>query len=85
MSEKTTQAMRDWLLFYRDGNQNGKPYPVNSVWTRMNGSTVRGVAACQRAGLITSQPDATINPRGWRHDITPAGRAALQPQEPGRG
>jgi hypothetical protein len=75
--------MADWLMMYRDGSQNGRPYPVNSVWTRGKGSGFPGIARCRDLGLLTSEPDDKFNPRGWRHDITPAGRTALSQHQGG--
>lgn len=80
---KMTKEQRalEWLWNYRDGRQNDKPYPVNSVWTRFKGTTHRGLRECQELLFVTSEPDDTINPDGWRHDITPSGRAALSAKE----
>lgn len=83
MSGKLTKPMSDWLACYRDGVQNGKPYPVNSVWTRGKGTSFPGIAACRAAGLIVSEPDQRLRPTGWRHDITPAGRALLTDTQQG--
>lgn len=84
MSERfTAQAIALLSRWYHDGEQNGKSYPVNSMWTGGRGATVRGLAACQRRGWVASEPDTKFNKRGHRHDITPAGRDALaqSPQE----
>lgn len=75
---KLTKAQRAFLSHYRDFIQNGRRFPQNSVWTRRKGTTFPGLVACQEAGLVVSEPDDRLNPDGWRHDITPAGRVALQ-------
>jgi hypothetical protein len=84
MSEdvKLTKAMRRFMASFQPGSQNGVEYDVQTVWTRRSGNTVEGLKACREAGLITSAPDDVLRPGGWRHDLTPAGRAALgsQPQ-----
>lgn len=77
---KEQQAM-EWLRLYEDGCQNGEPYPVNSVWTKGAGSSRRELQAAKALGFVTSEPDNSIRVGGWRHDITPAGRAALQDKE----
>ncbi len=73
---KLTKALT-WLRNYRNGCQNGRPYPVNAVYTRFKGTTHKGLKEAQALGLVTSKPDTKIHHHGWRHDITPAGRAAL--------
>lgn len=75
---RATEAMLSWLSRYRDGRQNNRAYPNNTMWTKRNGASFRGLRACQAAGFIVSRPDATISENGWRHDITETGRAALQ-------
>lgn len=75
---KLTKNMRALLERYKDGTMNGKPYPVNSFYTRGSGIRLPGLASAHMHGLIVSEPDATLHPNGWRHDITEAGRAALQ-------
>ena len=77
LTAKQMEAALDWLFHYRDGWQNGQVHTVNSVWTRGRGISKRGLATCQGAGFIVSAPDQTIAHNGYRHDITPAGRAAL--------
>lgn len=69
-----TALLRRW---YSDGSQNGKPYPVNSMYTRGRGANVVGLAVCQKHDWIKSHPDLKLNKGGWRHDITNLGRAHL--------
>lgn len=75
--KKITDAMRDWLLCYLDGEMNGVRSKTNSVYTRGSGSSRRGLKTCCNRGLIISVPDDTLNAGGWRHDITLAGREAV--------
>jgi hypothetical protein len=77
--QKALALLRRW---YRDGSQNGKSHPVNSMYTRGRGAAVFGLGYAQALDWIKSEPDSRLNKRGWRHDITPAGRAALEPEKP---
>lgn len=72
------------LRWYRDGSQNGRPHPVNSMYTRGRGAAVFGLGYAQALDWIKSEPDSRLNKRGWRHDITDAGRAAMSQTEEGR-
>ena len=81
MSKGLTKAQREWLRNYRPHLQNGVYSPVDTVWTRHEGTSRVGLMACREAGLVTSCPDDILHKGGWRHDLTPAGRAALTTTE----
>lgn len=72
-----TKNMRRWLLNYRPQCQNGVFSPVETVWTRGRGASFPGLQQCRDAGLVFSCEDDILHRGGWRHDLTPAGRAAL--------
>jgi hypothetical protein len=65
VSNFAIELLRRW---YQDGEQ---------IYTKGRGAKVVGLSTCQRSEWIKSEKDSHLDKRGWRHDITDAGRAAL--------
>lgn len=75
---KLTKSMREWIRGYTGDSMNGKRFDYDHIYTRGRGTSFPGIAQCQRAGLIVSTPDDTLENNGWRHDLTGAGRSWLE-------